>query len=135
LARKNRNLASFDDVASINENNKDNVNNEFKINENNDDNVNINNEFKINENNNIDVKINDTVDKNNSVQSNNKRTSRIDELFNTQGHEDKYIMKGLYIEKDLALLLDSLGKQHGRGAKSKIVNDALRQFFSEEGYI
>ncbi|MGO4268238.1 hypothetical protein AB4Z22_00075 [Paenibacillus sp. TAF58] len=49
--------------------------------------------------------------------------------------KDELVLVGIYMQPDLAGILDKLGKKGGRGAKSRIVNDALRKLFTEKGLI
>lgn len=49
--------------------------------------------------------------------------------------KDDLVLTGIYLQPDLAHILDSLGKKGGRGAKSRIVNDALRKLFTEKRLI
>jgi predicted nicotinamide N-methyase len=101
LARKDRSIAGFDDVASAGKNN-----------DNNNDNANAN------------------------VNVNNSDQDFLDKLL-VEGTKKKndLVLVGIYMQPELASLLDALGKKGGRGAKSKIVNDALRKFFDEKGLI
>ncbi|MDQ0164062.1 ribbon-helix-helix domain-containing protein [Aeribacillus alveayuensis] len=70
--------------------------------------------------------INNNINKNNFVQS---------VIGDNDSHEDKYVMRGIYIEKDLAKVIDQLAKKGGRGTKSRIVNEALRKVFTESGLL
>ncbi|NRF95767.1 hypothetical protein HQN89_33615 [Paenibacillus frigoriresistens] len=49
--------------------------------------------------------------------------------------KDELVLVGVYLQPDLAGILDKLGKKGGRGAKSRIVNDALRKMFTEKGIL
>jgi hypothetical protein len=44
-------------------------------------------------------------------------------------------LHGIYLEPDLSKLLNRLSKQGGRGAKTRIVNDAMRKYFKEKGLL
>lgn len=79
-----------------------------------------------NENNNTNINVNINSDKNDFVQS---------VIGNSDNHEDKYVLRGIYIEKDLVQIIDQLAKKGGRGTKSRIVNEALRKVFVENGLI
>ena len=48
---------------------------------------------------------------------------------------DALINTGIYFEPEVVEILNKLGKQVGRGAKSKIVNDAVKAVFKEAGLI
>lgn len=106
MARKDRSLAGFGDLASDNNTNKINDN----------DNVNINNDHKGEP---------DTVN-----------PDYLDKLIDV-GHKKKedLVLIGVYLQKDIAKILDQLGKKGGRGAKSRIANDALKKLFEEKGLL
>lgn len=112
MARNNKNLASFGDVASINNNNTNN---------------NINND--VNNNNNINV--------NNGVEDvDNADGSLLDSIL--KGKKKKSndaILTGIYLKKPLADILNQLGKKGGKGAKSRIVNELLEKAFKEKGLL
>lgn len=96
MARKDRTIAGFDDVAgtNINANNNDNINNESTDN-----------------------------------------PDYLDKLLEEGKTKNELQLTGLYLEPDLARLLDKLGKKGGRGAKSRIANDALRKYFLDKGLL
>lgn len=104
MARKDRSLAGFDDVAEERNNENNNDNGNLNIN-NNDDNI---------------KSGSDTIDK--ILGEGNKK-------------KDELVLTGVYLQPELAKILDRLGKQGGRGAKSGIVNDALRKLFDEKGLL
>ncbi|RFB09318.1 hypothetical protein DZB84_24440 [Bacillus sp. HNG] len=131
MARKNRNLASFADVA--NTSNEQENNNQITK-----ENVNINLESEIKPDDASVNNVNNQLNENNDIKKDEKDISNSDiisDLMKNQKYEDKYVMKGIYVEKDLAAILDKLGKKGGRGAKSKIVNEALRKVFKESNLI
>jgi hypothetical protein len=49
--------------------------------------------------------------------------------------KEDLVLTGVYLQKDIAQILDQLGKKGGRGAKSRIANDALRKLFIEKGLL
>lgn len=110
MARKDRTIAGFDDVAG--DKGQDNAND---INNNN-DNVNVDVNLEQNSANN-DSDFLDTI------------------LEGKKKNKNELVLTGIYLQPDLAHLLDKLGKQGGRGAKSRIVNDALRKVFNEKGLL
>jgi protein involved in sex pheromone biosynthesis len=57
----------------------------------------------------------------------------LDKLLEDGKQKNDLHLTGLYLEPDLAKLLDQLGKKGGRGAKSRIANDALRKYFLDKG--
>lgn len=114
MARKNRNLASFGDVADININND--INNKINNNENDKEIINVHNSEDINEYNNI-----------------NDDTDYLDSLIEgTKKKSNQPVLTGVYLQKDILQVLDRLAKKGGKGAKSKIVNEALRKLFIEK---
>lgn len=108
MARKDRSLAGFGDVASENNNVNDN------------ENVNIN-----------------------AIVGADRRpaegtgTDFLDTILEDGGakKKDELVLTGVYLQKDVAKVLDRLGKKGGRGAKSRIANDALRNLFIEKGLL
>lgn len=152
MARKNRNLASFDELANSNINKNSNTNDDVKINENKNDNVN-NDTYKdanasVNKDDdaNMNINVNNDVNDNINIKELNegsqqsaaaKETDYLDKLI--EGHVKKSdtstVLTGIYLQKDLLKVLDSLAKKGGRGAKSKIVNEALRSVFIDKGLL
>ncbi|MDE3841215.1 hypothetical protein C0966_18360 (plasmid) [Bacillus methanolicus] len=128
MARKNRNLASFDDFANNNINKKVNDNNIINENINND----INNDINNGDNNYINI--NDNV---NVSSGDKKQVDYLDALIEgrMKKKENETVLTGIYIQKDLSQVLDRLSKKGGRGAKSKIVNEALRTIFTDKGLL
>lgn len=60
----------------------------------------------------------------------------IDMLINdTLKRKDKPSLVGVYLEEQVAEILDLLGKRGGRGAKSRIVNECLRKLFISKGLL
>lgn len=51
------------------------------------------------------------------------------------GKEEKKELVGIYFDADVKAVLDRLGKQGGRGAKSSIVNQAVRRLLQEQGLL
>lgn len=102
MARKDRTLAGFGDVAG---------------------------------NNNDDMNVNDKIN------TNNKETEKgdadyLDTLLLEEGpgktKKHELILVGVYLQPEVARLLDRLGKKGGRGAKSRIANDALKKYFKDK---
>lgn len=91
---------------------------------------------KDNTSNNINV--NDNFNANEALESSagSESSDFLDELIKgTKKKDDQVVLTGIYLQKDLAQILDKLGKKGGRGAKSRIVNDALRKVFTEKGLL
>lgn len=61
--------------------------------------------------------------------------SEIDDVIEGNIKKHERVLTGLYLEPDIARVLDSLGKKGGRGTKSKIANEALRNLFKEKGLL
>jgi hypothetical protein len=108
-----RKLTRFDDVANVNKNNNDNV----------DVNNNVNNNEDINENNDINTNESDLV-------------GSLRLLADTKSKKKgKESMKptGIYFEENVLTVLKNLASNGGRGAQSKIVNDATKDAFIQAG--
>lgn len=144
MARKNRNLAGFDEVASTNNNNVNvnkndneeiNVNDDVKIDAN--DNVNHNDDKNVNMDANIDNGINVSDNNDANVNVEEPKEDYLDKLIEGKAKrtESDKNLTGIYLEKDLSQILDRLAKKGGRGAKSRIVNEALRSVFKKKGLI
>lgn len=58
----------------------------------------------------------------------------LDELLEGDGKKKQgTTLTGVYLENDILKVLDQLAKKGGRGAKSKLMNEALRKLFTEKG--
>lgn len=96
MARKNKNLASFGDVARIENTEENNMNKDINNN---------NNDF-------------------------------LDNLIEgTKKKQEQNVLTGVYLNPSIVKVLDHLARKGGRGAKSKIVNEALEKIFKEKGLI
>ena len=105
MARKNRSIAGFDQVAGDNTNTNNNTNDNTNIETSNNVNTNINR------------------DTNNDA---------LDQLLHVE--EKDRVMKGIYLDRDIAEVLSNQGKGKGRKASmSDIVNLVLREKFEEKG--
>jgi gentisate 1,2-dioxygenase len=111
MARKDRSLAGFNDFANVNENT--NVNNDDNDNKN----INVNN--NINEN------------------KEEKEPDYLNAIKDIVEKKPKKDMKptGIYFDENVLKVLDSLAKKGGRGAKSRIVNDATKAAFIQAGLL
>ncbi|MED4534218.1 hypothetical protein ABET51_15760 [Metabacillus fastidiosus] len=121
MARKNRSLASFGDVADTNININNDVNEK--------DNINGNEDI-----NNGDFENNIVTDNINDIDSDNDHNNDyLDSLIEgTKKKSNQPVLTGVYLQKDVLQVLDRLAKKGGKGAKSKIVNEALRKVFMEK---
>lgn len=108
MSRKNRHIASFGDVANINniDNKKDSINDNNSIIDNKNDNENDN-----------DIDIFDQIIHNNKT----------DKVF-----------RGIYFEREVANAIDRIARNAGKGKKgikSQIVNEAVKKVFKEKGWL
>lgn len=145
MARKGRNLASFNDLANDNIKKNANKKNNANINGNDNGGINSNDSVSVNDNvnnqesNSISGNANDNTNTNINT-NNNNQTNQLDYLDkliegNVKKTDSGTVLTGIYLQKDLAQLLDRLAKKGGRGAKSRIVNEALRSIFVEKGLL
>ncbi|MEC2054201.1 hypothetical protein I6J18_00070 (plasmid) [Peribacillus psychrosaccharolyticus] len=83
--------------------------------------------------------MNDDITKERSQATNveNENNTFLNNLIQGKGKKknDALINTGIYFEPEVVEILNKLGKQGGRGAKSKIVNDAVKAVFKEAGLI
>lgn len=83
--------------------------------------------------------MNDTITKDLSQETNveNENNKFLNNLIQGKGKKknDALINTGIYFEPEVFEILNKLGKQGGRGAKSKIVNDAVKAVFKDAGLI
>lgn len=135
MSKPRRSIASFSDVAQVG-NDNDNTNKNY--------------------NENINVNINNVVNKNTSDNNyNNVYKNKNDNANNTVNKNDNNniivydddilssIMKqpankkptGIYFENDVLEKLKELTKGRGRGAQSKLVNDVLKRYFIQKGFL
>lgn len=106
MARKNKNLAGFSDVANIN----DKVNNNI-----------IDNDSDAN-----------NVRKENSTSNG----GFLDQLIEgNQKKKSQTKVTGIYLEPELENILNQLARKGGKGTKSKIVNESLRFVFQQKGLL
>lgn len=59
----------------------------------------------------------------------------IDSLLDGKSGKDDLTLTGVYLQADVLKVLNRLAKKGGRGAKSRIVNDALRKVFEEKSLL
>ena len=59
----------------------------------------------------------------------------LQDLIEQKKKRDSKKLIGVYFEGDVADVLDEIGESGGRGAKSKIVNDVMRDFFEKQGLL
>jgi hypothetical protein len=110
LARKDRNLAGFGDLAN-DDNNTNNAAND-------------------------NVKANHNVNNDNQENPNTVKPDYLDKLLDeATKKKDDLVLIGVYVQPHLEQILSRLGKKGGRGAKSRIVNDALKKMFEEKGLL
>lgn len=131
MARKNRNLAGFGEVAKINDNKNINDNVSANVNKNNNDNANDTNNNAVDINDNINKNINTNV----NVNNNDDGTDFIDQVMEGNKKKSTPTLMGFYPEEDIAKTLNMLSKKGGRGTKTRIINEALRKLFNEKGLL
>jgi hypothetical protein len=134
MARKHKNLASFGDLARIENNNiNDKVNKDINVNDK------VNKDINVNDKVNKDTNVNDKVNKDIDVNDNNKNDNQKDFLDNliegTKKRQPQRILTGVYLDPNIVKVLDQLAQKGGRGAKSRIVNEALEKVFKEKGLL
>ncbi|NIK80545.1 hypothetical protein FHS15_005735 [Paenibacillus castaneae] len=112
MARKNRSIAGFEDVANVV---KENVN------------VNVNDNILVEED---DKKRTERAEEKEDIQE-----RFLDRVIEGNLKKNNLVLVGVYLEPQIAEILDRLGKKAGRGAKSRIVNDALRGDFGKRGLL
>lgn len=129
MAKKKGTLASFGQVAGTNNSNNDTTDNTTNINTNIDNNVatNINND----DNNHIDN--GNENDKGIIVETNNKNNNKevtdsmsILETITKKPKAPKKRQIAIYLDEDVAATLDRHAKKHGKGFKSELINELLK---------
>jgi hypothetical protein len=100
--KSKRNIASgFDDVAKIN---NDNVNEVDEM---------------------VKTEVDTNNDTDNSINNNDDTVDVIDDILGKK--KSTRVQRGLYLDRDVDAALSKLGKKGGKGAKSDIVNALLRE--------
>ncbi|MEK4120581.1 hypothetical protein NST44_30840 [Paenibacillus sp. FSL W8-0919] len=140
MSKPRRSIASFSDVAQVgNENDNTNKNDNKNI----DENINVNNNNDVNENKNGDNDNNVHENKNDNVNNAGNRNDN----NNINVYDDDDILSsitkqpankkptGIYFESDVLEKLQELTKGRGRGAQSKLVNDVVKRYFIEKGFL
>lgn len=79
-------------------------------------------------NKNNDVNINVNVNDNDG---NKTAVKKLNEIINVKKKEK--VLTGIYFDADVLAVLDRLAEQGGRGTKTKIVNEAVKKLFQEQG--
>jgi hypothetical protein len=122
-----RSLTSFNDLATSK---KANVKTESPKKENTDNNVNVNDD--INKDINKDININNDVNNNES-----DLMGQLKALADKGKKKSSDVGKptGIYFEEDVLSVLKQLAKNGGRGAQSRIVNDATKAAFIQAGFL
>lgn len=132
MARKKRNLATFDEFANHNINTNDSTNNDINKIEDDNENISVNENKDVNTN--VNVNINENENNNNNDESHGDYLDKLIE-GNAKKKSNETVLTGIYLQKDISQILDRLAKKGGRGAKSKIVNEALKAVFTEKGLL
>lgn len=127
-------LTTFSNLASTKKNED---NNNVNVNDNNNDNNNVDvNSSKDDVQNSFD----ENVDINKNVNVNNNNEDFYGSLKslagkNTSKGKDKIKPTGIYFEENVLKALKKLASNGGRGAQSKIVNDATKEAFIQAGIL
>lgn len=122
MARKDRNIASFGDVANTNKN------------------VDNNKDDSKNKDNNKNVVNNDNNNKNIIENNNNNNIDYIDNLISGNKKaekENKKVFTQFYLEPDIYECIEGLIKKAGgkKGVKSRIANELFRNALKEKGLL
>ncbi|GGD29137.1 hypothetical protein [Pontibacillus salipaludis] len=140
MARKTRSLASFSDVANEDVNNDINKegkhenkqkDNDSRPEAEKDTNVSTNIDIDKDTNDKININVNDEVNVNNDSED------FLDSLIQGKKKKKKPVLTGVYLDPEVAKVLNELGKKVGKGdgGKSRIVNDALKEVFTKKGLL
>lgn len=74
------------------------------------------------------------INSNNDIDNNNDiKEDSIKNLLNLD--KKKKVFVGIYFDPEIADWLDKLHSQEGKGAKSKIVNEAVKRLLKQEGIL
>ena len=107
------------------ENNNDDYNEIINNNENNSNDINNSKIVIENEN------ANDNINKNDNVNDNDI----INEIVNNKYAKPKKTLTGIYFDPTVEKVLNKLAKKGGKGAKSKIVNELVKEGFKKRGLL
>jgi len=120
MAKKRGTLASFGQVAGTD---NDSNNNDIATNISND--TNNNNKYDNTNNYNIkDTNNNETINKNNNKEVTNNMS--ILETITQKPKAPKKKQIAIYLDEDVAATLDRHAKKHGKGFKSELINELLK---------
>jgi hypothetical protein len=102
-----------------------------------DDNVNVNDNIDINDNENNNVNDDVNININDNVNAESDFVGSLKSLADKSKKKGKDNMKptGIYFEKNVLSVLKELATNGGRGAQSKIVNDATKEAFIQAGLL
>lgn len=139
MSKQRRSIASFSDLAQVG---NDNDNTNKNENNNVDGNINVNNNNDVNENksdnndNNVNENKNDNKNNDENRNDNNNINVYDDDILSsiTKQPANKK-PTGIYFESDVLEKLQELTKGRGRGAQSKLVNDVVKRYFIEKGFL
>lgn len=79
-----------------------------------------------------DVASNNNINVNNNNVDKESEKDSISDLIRA-GSKKKKVLTGIYFDEDVLAVLDRLSEQGGRGTKTRIVNDAVKKLFQEQG--
>lgn len=134
MSKQRRSIASFSDLAQVG---NDNVNGN--------EDIDVNNNVNVNDNNDDNKNNNDNDNNNSNDNKNDNRNGNDNSIVNVYNDDDilSSITKqpankkptGIYFESDVLEKLQELTKGRGRGAQSKLVNDVVKRYFIEKGFL
>jgi hypothetical protein len=110
MSKQSKGLAGFGAVAVIN---KDNNKKETNISTNKD----------------VDIDVNSKIDNETSNDNDVHVNNSLDDILDSVTNKPKSTKKrqiSAYIDEDVAKKLDKFGKEHGKGAKSELINNFLK---------
>lgn len=140
MARKGRHIADFDEVASV-ESPAHEITDEVKVKENPITEVSIIKEE--------DKKIVEVVNARDDIEAdidtdelevvvkrtNDENIDVIDDILNNNKTKSTRIQRGLYLDREIDKVLNTLFKKGGKGSKSDILNSVLRKEFKSKGLL
>lgn len=116
----------------LEKNNKTLAEQAMPILDNNNDIYNINNNINNNDN---DIIIVNNIASKIDIENNSDSNDVFDAILSKKKGKNDKVFIGVYLDSDIADILEKLHKKHGKGIKSEFINEALRKVFLEKGLI
>lgn len=82
-----------------------------------------------------DNNIDNNENNNTNVSSDENNFDIINNIVNAKNDKPKKILTGIYFDPDVEKVLNKLAKKGGKGAKSKIVNELVKEGFIKRGLL